>query len=572
VKLQPEAEVIRMEETQDIPELSHIAPEKWEEARRRAGIIRPLAEKPDRTVADMKAAAAQIGLKLSQLYELLGRYIADPRLTALLPRSRGGIVGRFRLSHELEILIDKAIEEVYLTRQKAKIKDLVLEIRKLCHGRGLTPPGRTAITARVRAKPAKEVVRRRQGGKAAQDQFRPVTGYLESVAPMALVQIDHTLVDVIVVDSVSRAPIQRPWLTLAIDVYSRCVVGFYLSLEPPSATSVALCIAHATLPKQPWLALRNIEADWPIEGLMTRLHLDNAKEFRSEALRRGCDQYGIGLDYRPVRTPRYGGHIERLIGTMMGKVHLLPGTTFSDIEEKGNLDPEKTAAMTIDELDRWLGLSIAGDYHLSLHRALGGTPLVAWKRGIESKNPGFRAPRAVQDPRRLLIDFLPIERRLVRRDGISLHSIHYWSDVLSAWVGEQQKMIVRYDPRDLSRIFLLAPDNHYYDIAYRDLRRPPISLWEHRLALKRLQEEGRSQYDEAAIFRTIDAMRSIVDDAVNASKAMRRHRERRLQVIKGGRVDPGPSRSQADLTLLTGEEEVSTGQPWENMLPVEEWT
>ncbi len=53
MKLQPAAEVIGMEETQDIPELSHIAPEKWEEARRRAGIIRPLAEKPDRTVADM---------------------------------------------------------------------------------------------------------------------------------------------------------------------------------------------------------------------------------------------------------------------------------------------------------------------------------------------------------------------------------------------------------------------------------------------------------------------------------------------------------------------------------------
>lgn len=43
--------------------------------------------------------------------------------------------------------------------------------------------------------------------------------------------------------------------------------------------------------------------------------------FRSEALRRGCEQYGIAIDYRPVRTPHYGGHIERLIGTMMGKVH-----------------------------------------------------------------------------------------------------------------------------------------------------------------------------------------------------------------------------------------------------------
>jgi putative transposase len=82
------------------------------------------------------------------------------------------------------------------------------------------------------------------------------------------VQIDHTLVDVIVVDSATRTPIQRPWLTLAIDVYSRCVVGFYLSLEPPSATSVAMCILHAALPKAPWLAARKIDETWPIQGII----------------------------------------------------------------------------------------------------------------------------------------------------------------------------------------------------------------------------------------------------------------------------------------------------------------
>ncbi len=150
-------------------------------------------------------------------------------------------------------------------------------------------------------------------------------------------QIDHTLVDIIVVDSMTRAPIRRPWLTLAIDVHSRCVVGFHLSLEPPSATSVALCIAHAVLNKLPWLSERKIDAEWAMEGLIEHLHLDNAKEFHSEALRRGCEQYGIGIEYRPVRTPHYGGHIERLIGTMMGKVHLLPGTTFSNVCDKGDL-------------------------------------------------------------------------------------------------------------------------------------------------------------------------------------------------------------------------------------------
>ena len=111
-------------------------------------------------------------------------------------------------------------------------------------------------------------------------------GSLEPKWPLSLVQIDHTVVDVIVVDTMTRAPIRRPWLTLAIDVYSRCVVGLHLSLEPPCATSVALCIAHAVLSKSAWLCERKIDAEWPMEVLIEHIHLDNAKEFHSEALRR----------------------------------------------------------------------------------------------------------------------------------------------------------------------------------------------------------------------------------------------------------------------------------------------
>jgi putative transposase len=554
-------------------ELSLVSEPQWEEAHRCLSVIQRLATSARRTRADVVAAAQELGYSRTQLYVLLGRYLADPRLTSLLPRRCGPPRGRSHFTREIDALVDEAIETVYLTRQRPKIMDLVTEVRRRCHALGLKAPGRKAITARVRAKPPREVMARREGGKAARDRFAPAIGSLQAVWPLSLVQIDHTLVDVIVVDSVTRAPIQRPWLTLAIDVCSRCVAGFYLSLDPPSATSVALCIAQAALPKQAWLAERSIEGDWPVQGVFTRLHLDNAREFRCEALRRGCEQYGIAIDYRPVRAPHYGAHIERLIGTMMGKVHLLPGTTFSNVYEKGDSDPEKTAAMTLDEVERWLGHAIAGVYHRTTHRALGTTPLTAWERGIlgDAITPGSGEPVGVADPRRFLIDFLPIERRLIRREGVSLHSISYWSDVLKTWIGKQQKMIVRYDPRDLSRIYLLAPDDHYYDLTYRDLRRPPISLWEHRLALKRLREEGRAQMDEAAIFRTIEIMRTIANEAVATSKTARRQRERRLRLISGGRTDTATAVSSLVESTETSEEH-ETLQPHEQMFPVEEWS
>lgn len=511
------------------PDLTSVPETAWTEAKRRFQILRELAETPQRTKSDVRAAAATLGCSVARTYTLLARFTADPTVTSLLPRRRGPPRGYSRLRVELDVLVDQAIESMYLSKQRPRTADLVKEVRRRCHVLGVRAPGRKAITRRVLQKPLATRIARREGRRVARELLAPVLGSLESPGPLGLVQIDHTLVDVMAVDSVTRSPIQRPWLTLAIDVFSRCVAGFHLSLEPPSATSVAICLTQAALPKETWLSQRRIDGPWPICGIPLTLHLDNAKEFHSEALRRGCEKYGLGLEYRPIRTPRYGGHIERLIGTLMGKVHLLPGTTFSDIRSKGKTDPEKTAAMTLDEIERWIGHAIAGVYHRDLHRTLGTAPLAAWQSAVGRTKDSceYRPPRGVPDARQFFLDFLPLARRQIRREGVRLHSIWYWSDVLRTLVGGPEQLLVRYDPRDLGRVYVQVPDGAYYDVPYADLRRPAISLWEHRLALKRLREEGRGAVDEAAIFQAVEAMRDIADAATGKAKALRRQQERR---------------------------------------------
>jgi putative transposase len=133
---------------------------------------------------------------------------------------------------------------------------------------------------------------------------------VSSLAPqraLEVVQIDHTPVDVIVVDRENRQPIGRPWLTLAVDVKTRMITGFHVSLWSPSALSVCLALTHAVLEKTSWLADRELQTlEWPISGLPQVLHVDNAREFHSEALVRGCQEYGIRLDHRPVGRPHFG--------------------------------------------------------------------------------------------------------------------------------------------------------------------------------------------------------------------------------------------------------------------------
>jgi putative transposase len=201
--------------------------------------------------------------------------------------------------------------------------------------------------------------------------------------------------DVIVVDDVERRPIGRPWLTLVIDVATRMIAGYYLSFDHPSSTSVALALSHAVLPKEKHLRNLGITAEWPVCGLPTIVHLDNAEEFHARALERGCQEHGIRLDYRPPLRPHYGGHIERLIGNLMRATHALPGTTFSSTRERGEYDSEGRAVITLGELEIWLVIQITGAYHPNFHRGLGGTPIDAWKGSCaktEAPNVTNRTP------------------------------------------------------------------------------------------------------------------------------------------------------------------------------------
>ena len=163
----------------------------------------------------------------------------------------------------------------------------------------------------------------RHGRQAAEAREAVPGEFTGADFPLAVVQIDHTKLDLILVDETGRQPIGRPWITLAIDVYSRMALGYHISLDPPGMTSVALCLVHVILPKDVWLAGHNLDVRWPCWGLPNAVHADNAREFRGNALRRACEQYGIHLEWRPVKKARYGAHIERLMGTLLQEIHTL---------------------------------------------------------------------------------------------------------------------------------------------------------------------------------------------------------------------------------------------------------
>jgi len=143
-----------------------------------------------------------------------------------------------------------------------------------------------------------------------------------------------------------------------------------------------------------------------------------------------------------------------------------------------------------------------------------------------------------------VIDFLPVVRRSLQRFGFMLDHIPYYSPALRPLLGKQEQrttFLIRRDPRDLSRIYVLDPESQQYlEVPYRTLSRPAITLWEHRHAVETLRQQGRRQMDEGVLFDAIEQMRAITATAAATSKAARRQRERSRQARSAWSPAPPP--------------------------------
>lgn len=510
----------------------------WVLAVGRAEVIGPLAKAGAVGGEAVDTASERLGISRRQVYVLLRRWREGEGVVSdLLPaRSTGGRGGQ-RLPAEVEAVVGEVLGRVYLSRPKKTVAAVCRQIVRVCRSRGLPAPSRGVVVRRIARMDPVVSTTAREGADAARPlqsaggRVPPVRGVLEQV------QIDHTVVDVIVVDEAHRLPIGRPYVTVGEDVFSRCVVGLVITLEAPSALSVGLCLAQMATDKRPWLERLGVEAPWPMAGKPGELYLDNASEFKSEALRRGCEQHGIGLRYRPPGRPHYGGIIERIIGTLMQMIHELPGTTFSNPAQRGSYDSDATAALTLSELQRWLALAVAS-YHGQVHGTTGQTPAARWAAGTAESPPVTVANEAA-----FLVDFLPVIRRTLTRTGFVIDHVRYFCDALKPWIARRDtldRFVLRRDPRDLSRIWVLEPEGgSYLVVPYRTVSYPPVSVWEHRAALGRLRAEGRAQVNEEAVFRMVEQMRTITDTAQASTRKARRDTERRRHDPTGLETPPG---------------------------------
>jgi len=201
--------------------LDQIPESLWKVAVRRERIIAPLARREHVTIQQVEQAAKKLDLGTAMVFRLVARYRRQRRTSALIPERRGRKPGIHVLETKQEKLIKTVIEDIYLRPERPTIAALHREVRLASRQNTVSEPSYQTVRRRVLELDQRTLLEKRLGAKEAAQLLSPVQQGLQVSAPLELVQIDHTLVDVIVVDEIDREPIGRPWLTLAIDVATR---------------------------------------------------------------------------------------------------------------------------------------------------------------------------------------------------------------------------------------------------------------------------------------------------------------------------------------------------------------
>ncbi|MBE0442590.1 DDE-type integrase/transposase/recombinase [Psychrobacter sp. FME13] len=522
-------------------DINEVSDDDWKKAHERYIAIKPLLNSTSITLDER---ASEVDVSARTLRRWRDAYLSANSIASLIDRKSGRRKGDNQLKPHVEKLIQDVINEHFLTIQRPTEESTIREVLKRCYELGIDKPSKNTIRRRISQISEKNYLRGRGFRKRAKQKFTPKPGTFPGADyPLSVIQIDHTPADIILVDDKHRKPIGRPYITLAIDVYSRMVTGYYISLDPPSVTSVGMCLSRSILPKTELLLEHGItDASWDVFGFPTKIHVDNGADFRAESLRKSCMFHGIELEFRPVARPEFGGHIERLIGNVMQKVHELPGTTFSNIKERDIYDSEKNASMTLAEFEQWVLTYITKVYHETTHSALETTPNEKWKIGIFGNDyeAGTGLPAIPSDPQTLTLDFMPSLERTIQRYGVKIDGLIYYDPCLNSFVNELEdkssqkktKFIFRQDPRDISYVWFFDPLlKSYFSVPLANQATPAMSLWEYKFLKKQVKESSGTVNDEL-IYRAWDDMKSIVSESQSITKSERRKEQRRKSHVK----------------------------------------
>ena len=459
---------------------------------------------------------------------------------------------------QVEQILAEVIDGVYMKMQKQSVaevydalKDRIADENKVRDPDDLLPmPSRNSVYAVINAIPLYERDKARYGKDFAERKHGAKRTGAALKRPLQRVEIDDTKLDLFVVDEETRMPMGRPTLTFAIDCDSRMPSGFYLSFDGAGYLPVMQCLLHAISRKsyvREWYP--SVQHDWPCYGLPEEIVVDNGPGYISKDLEDACKQLGITLTHSPVRTPNAKPRIERFFRSKNQQLlHRQPGTTFSKFIDAKDYDPRKNAVIDFYALLEIVHIFLIDMYARSAHRGLNGIPVVAWEAGVEKHPP--QLPRRQHDLRVLLAR---VAERRITLSGIVFENLLYNCEELAPLrIKGVKKAAVKYDPTDLSAIYVYDPQrDRYITVPAVDQKYAKgLSLWQHQVIKRYIRVIMHEDVDTDSLRKARKEIQAIVER--ERAKSNKTRTSARLSRFRGVR-QPNYN-AAAEVTAVPGAE------------------
>jgi transposase InsO family protein len=358
-----------------------------------------------------------------------------------------------RLSEQTIKILDTFIDKEYEQHKQKNKREVYGELVTFCKNKGLpTVPSYKTFVAAVNRRPRAEQVKKRAGHRAAYP-YEPMYLSLSYTLPrhgdrpFEIVHIDHTQLDVELIDPRTGHQFGRPWATFLTDAFSRRLLAVYLTFDEPSYRSCMMVLRECVHRYNRFPEL--VVVDW-------------GPEFESIYFETLLARYECSKATRPQAKPRFGSVIERLFNTANTTfVHNLAGNTqvMKNVRHvTKSVDPREHAIWTLSELYTQLRQWAYEIYDTKEHETLGQTPKNAFETGLLQS--GLRHRQLIPYDNDFIQSTLPTTRKrsakLVPGKGVKINSLYYWAkdDVFRDNPElEGTHLPVRYDPYNVGHAF-----------------------------------------------------------------------------------------------------------------------
>lgn len=467
------------------------------------------------------------------VYRWWRRYMSTKCVTKLVDgRARSG---RTKQATQIAIF-EEAVSEVYLTSQKESGKRVYEEVaRKVSRAnisildseQKVKMPSKATIYRWLEQLHHVLALKKREGSRAAALALKAALSSIKVTGVLQRVEIDHTPIDCLVIDATTKLVLGRPWLTLAIDRYSRAIVGFYLTFNAPSAYSVMYCLKMATLPKTDLISkFGDIKFEWSCFGICDQVVSDNGMDLHAKDVEVLCADLGIEILYCPTAEPQMKGAVERFFRTISKDLfHALPGSTFSNPKQRGDYPAEKLAAIDMETLTHLIVKWIIDDYHQTPHRGLAGRkPHDVWEEGAKQ-----RVIELPAHPEQFNNIIGQSATPTLFHYGLEVDNLRYNSPQLQEIRGRKearQRVAVKYFDDTVDYINVLDPDTHEY-IAVPAVNMEyaaGVNRHAHRLICAEMRKRFAGDWQQAQLLETKAETQAIVAAAIKDKKMVVRKR------------------------------------------------